>query len=344
VAVLIAAFNEEEHIAEKVVSVLEQSYPAERLRCIVVSDGSSDGTVKRVSDLDSSRCLVIDSVRAGKAMALNRGLEVIDEDIVVFSDANSMLSPTAIAELVAPFGDASVGGVAGDQRYGVDGGAQGERLYWNSDRLLKLWSSRGGSVTSATGALYAMRRSLVDKVPEGMTDDFAVSTMAVDKGFRLVFAPAAFASEVPSESLTGEYRRKVRVMTRGLQSALLRRRLLLPWRVGFYAVQFFTLKILRRLTVFPLITLFVSSLFLAGRHWVYAAVAVIGTLGIGLGVLGLVWRKAPGPLRPALAVSGYVIIVNVAALHAIANLITGRRVTVWQPERSSALQDNHAAD
>ena len=155
VTVVIAAHNEEESIATKVGNVLGLDYPTDQLDCVIVSDGSTDATVQEAERAGAGRVVVIDLPRSGKAVALNRGIEKATGDIIVFTDANSQLADDAVSMIVEPFADPEVGGVAGDQRYFAGSDASGERAYWSFDRLIKVAESRGGSVISATGALYA---------------------------------------------------------------------------------------------------------------------------------------------------------------------------------------------
>ena len=341
VTVVIAAHNEERAIASKVRNVLDLDYPVELLDCVVVSDGSTDRTVESARDVGSDRITVLELPRSGKATALNRGIGRATGEILVFTDANSRLAIDAITRLVAPFGDPDVGGVAGDQRYddGVD--ASGERAYWSFDRLLKVAESRAGNVISATGALYAIRRELAVVVPDGVTDDFAVSTGVIEHGRRLVFEPRAIAYEPPAVKLGGEYRRKVRVMTRGLRSVYLRRRLLDPRLAGFYSLQLLSHKVIRRLVVVPLALALWSSLSLRRQSAIYR-LAALGQLAVyGVGTAGLVASPARWTQRRVVAIPAFFVLVNAASLNAVWNVLTGHRIDLWTPERST-LEDPRA--
>src|SRR5206468_3760539 len=131
--------------------------------------------------------------------------------------------------------------------------------YWAIDRALKQAESRAGSVISATGAIYAVRRELFREIPEGVTDDFATSTGVIAQGHRLVFAAGATAYEPVGPTREVEFGRKVRVMTRGLRGVIVRRELLDPRRHGFYSVQLASHKVLRRLMAVPLAILAISA-------------------------------------------------------------------------------------
>ena len=328
VSVLMAARNEEDVIGAKVDNLLALDYPAECLEIVLASDGSEDDTVARAS----SRVRVLDLPRVGKAAALNAAVSAARGDVLVFTDANSMLEPGALRALVAPLADPKVGGVAGDQRYLTGDESSGERGYWSLDRLLKRAESRAGNVISATGAIYAVRRELFRPLPGGVTDDFAASTGVICQGRRLVFAPDAVAYEPVGASADAEFARKVRVMTRGLNGVMLRRELLNPRRHGFYALELLSHKLLRRLMAVPLIVLGATGATLARRGRVYRLACAAEAAVVGLGAAGtlLEKRRRCGPL---LALPAYFCLVNLASLRALSNVIGGRCIDSWEPRR-----------
>jgi cellulose synthase/poly-beta-1,6-N-acetylglucosamine synthase-like glycosyltransferase len=339
VSVLIAAHNEATAIGPKLESVLAAAYPGGRREVIVASDGSDDGTEEVVRRYEDRGVRLLALPRVGKAAALNRAIAVATGEVLVFTDANSALEPDAVTALVRPFADPTVGGVAGDQRYRRRGDEAavtgGERRYWDFDRLLKVAESRAGNAISATGALYAVRRELVGEVPEGVTDDFATSTGVIAAGARLVFAPDAVAWEPVAASGEVEFGRKVRVMTRGLRGVLVRRELLDVRRHGFYAVQLVSHKVLRRLMVVPLAVLAVASPALWRRGRLYRLATVGQVLFYGAGAAGLLAgssgrRRGRGRL---LAIPAFFCLVNAASVKACWNLVTGRRIDRWEPQR-----------
>ncbi|HET8777020.1 MAG TPA: glycosyltransferase family 2 protein [Candidatus Limnocylindria bacterium] len=348
VSLLIAAYNEADSIDAKLTNSLELDYPPDRFEIVVASDGSTDGTTEIVERRSDPRVTLLSLPRQGKAAALEAAVAASTGEILVFSDANSVYAPDAIRALVRPFADPSVGGVAGNQRYrseaDADGTAEGERAYWNMDRVLKEAESRAGSTISATGAIYAIRRILFDGVPVGVTDDFAVSTAVVEKGYRLVFAPDAVAWETVASTGKSEWGRKVRVMTRGLRGVYERRRLLDPRRYGFYAIQLLSHKLLRRLMSVPLLVMFVVSPGLWHRGSLYRLAAVVQVITYGLGIVGLVVRKRPLGRHPILATPGFFLLVNAAALNATWNVIRGRRIDRWEPVRSQSATGRDGRD
>jgi len=347
VSVVIAAHDEERSIGARVENLLAVDYPRDCLEIVIASDGSTDRTVSEARREDP-RVNVLDLPRTGKASALNAAVGAATGEILVFSDANTAYAPDAIRQLVRSFADPEVGGVAGNQVYlssrevgdVVDAttasaiGA-GERSYWDFDRLIKDAESLGGSVISATGAIYAIRRELFQQVPDGVTDDFITSTQVIRQGRRLVFEPDAVALEPVASSSRGEYRRKVRIMTRGLRGVAMARELLDPRRFGFYSLQLLTHKILRRLMAVPLLVIAATSVTLWNDGALYRLAVIGQTLVYGLGGIGLGLRGHPAGRRPWFSLPAFFVLVNVASLHAAWNLLTGRRIDRWQPVRAS---------
>jgi glycosyltransferase involved in cell wall biosynthesis len=339
VSVVVAARNEAAAIGAKIDNLLALDYPSERLQVIVASDGSEDGTEAIARARADERVRVLALPRVGKAGALNAAVAEATGEILVFSDANSRYEAGALRALVAPFADPQVGGVAGDQRY-VAGGdeaavATGERRYWDLDRAIKRAESRAGNVISATGAIYAIRRSLFRPVPPGVTDDFATSTAVIAQGRRLVFAPAAMAFEPVGRSGEIEFERKVRVMTRGLNAVLARRELLDPRHHGFYAVQLLSHKVLRRLMALPLAVLAVTAGVLGRRSPPFRALAAAQASVYGLGAAGLLLGGRGGRARArVLALPAYFCLVNLASVRALWNVARRHDIDRWEPRRS----------
>jgi cellulose synthase/poly-beta-1,6-N-acetylglucosamine synthase-like glycosyltransferase len=336
VSLVICAHNEVTSIGEKLENIRRLDYPSDRLEVIVASDGSTDGTDEVVRGAAGVRLLSLP--RLGKIPTLNAAVAEAKGEILVFSDANSMYERGAIRALVRPFADPGVGGVAGDQRYAktasVADEGEGERAYWNIDRMLKQWQSLSGSVTSSTGAIHAIRRSLFQLVPSGVTDDFWISTNVVAQGTRLVFAADAIAIEPTATSSGLEFRRKVRVMTRGLRGVWLMRELLDPFRHGFYSVQLLSHKVLRRLVFVPLAILAVAAPLL----WADGPIYRLATLGqaalyAAAAVGGLVPSR--GRFSRIVSIPFFFCMVNAAAAVATLNLLRGKTIESWEPRREA---------
>ena len=338
---IVAAFNEEEAIAARLDNALSVDYPADALDILVVSDGSTDATERIVAGYASRGVRLLALPRQGKIPALNEAVRHATGEVLVFSDANIHFHPRALRMLARNFADPAVGGVAGNSTYHLpadgESSSRGEGLYWRYDSWLKEMESRTGSIVSAHGGLYAVRRELYRPPGEtSVTDDFAISTAVVAQGRRLVFDREALAVEMAIGEADREFRRKVRLMTRAWRSVALRRALLNPFRYGFYAVVLASHKVLRRLLPLVLLVLLACTLVLAPRHPLYLAAGVGQALFYGLALLGLVARRrGVGHLR-LVYIPFYYCLANAAALVALVRFAAGTRITLWEPQRHVA--------
>jgi cellulose synthase/poly-beta-1,6-N-acetylglucosamine synthase-like glycosyltransferase len=343
VSIIIICHNEAAHIEKKLRNVLSLDYPSEALEVIVASDGSDDGTDDIVRLFWDQRVTLLSYSRRGKIPALNDAVPMASGEILVFSDANSQFASDALRKLTRHFADPSIGCVAGNQVYTDDpnagAAASGERSYWSFDRSLKFAESIAGNTISATGAIYAIRSALFQEVPSGVTDDFTISTRVIRQGYRIVFDPDAIASEPVAGKPRAEFRRKVRVMTRGLRAVLTVRDLLNPLRYGFYSLQLFSHKVLRRLVVLPLLVLLGLSPWLWNVGWFFQAL-LMTQMAVYLPSLAgcALARTRLGRCR-ALSVPYYFCLVNVAALMAVLNVLCGRKIERWDSQRAELSSD-----
>lgn len=333
VAVVIPAYNEVGIIAEKLDNVLSLGYPPERLEIIVASDGSDDGTndVVRAHWADVR---LLPLPRVGKNAALNEAAAAAGGEILVFTDADAKMTEHSLHYLVAPFGDPEVGGVAGERRHAEVSGPKG--LAAAGKRSFRELLSRSGSATSAEGQIYAVRRELFQAVPPNVPDDFWISTRVIAAHRRLVYEPrAATYPFVGATHVHNPFERKVRMTGPSLRALWLARDLMNPGDYGFYALQLFSHKLLRRLVFVPVVALGAAAIALRSRGRVYrlAALAQAGLHAAALA--GLLLRGTRlgrvKALRAALAFD----LSNAAAAAALAQQLRGRRPRddMWVPQR-----------
>jgi cellulose synthase/poly-beta-1,6-N-acetylglucosamine synthase-like glycosyltransferase len=338
VAVLVAAHNEEDVIAAKVENVLSSRFPLPFIEIVVASDGSTDRTVEAARRAGAHR--VLDLPRVGKITALNAGVEAASGEVLVFTDADSMFRPDTLEELMANFADPAVGGVSANEVSGIEadasGVARGEGLYWRYEQWIKRYEDKVGSAVSASGRLYAVRRSLFrpSTVTAG-TDDFVISTQVVKAGRRLAFDERTIVMvDTPIDS-TSELRRRVRVMNRGLRAAFSLGGLLLPWRGGFYSVQVLSHKVLRRFLAFFLVAALAASVWLVTTSPVWWVVLAPQLLFYALAVAGWAGRgHVWGRARP-LWIPYYFCLVNAAAAIAVLSVLGGVRFERWEVAREA---------
>jgi len=289
-----------------------------------------------VSDYSRLSVKLLSYTRRGKIPALNDAVQHASGEILVFTDANSDFDPEALQNLVRHFADPTIGCVAGNQVYskGKKSGsaAAGEKSYWNYDRILKEAESAAGNAISATGAIYAIRHQLFQRVPSGVTDDFTISTRVILQGFRLVFDKDAIASEPVAGKPKAEFRRKVRVMTRGFRAVWTVKALLNPAKYGFYSVQFFSHKLLRRLVAFPILLLLLLTPLLWQQGGWLADLAVVQWIFYLSAFAGVLFEDRLGKYK-AFSIPLFFCLANVAAINAALNFLSGRTIETWDSPR-----------
>jgi poly-beta-1,6-N-acetyl-D-glucosamine synthase len=288
VTMIIAAYNEEKTIREKIENTLALDYPSDRLDIVVAADGSDDRTADIVRGYEPRVRLLHAPTRAGKTAALSRAVRASNGEILLFSDANTMYGAAVVSTLVRNFADSNVGGVTGRKVVARDlerETTEGETAYWQYESWLKQSESAVGSIVTADGEIFAMRRELFDYPDRSVVhDDMYLTLRIIERGYRVVYEPAAVSMEASSRTVADEFHLKVRYASAGYQIVHLFSRMLCP-PTSFFALEFLSHKVLRWLAPVFLLGAFVSSFWLPFARLVvpvelaFLALAAIGALG-----------------------------------------------------------------
>ncbi len=335
VTVVIPAFNEAECIEQTVCNKLAQTYPADHLDVLVVSDASDDGTDEIVAAIDDPRVsLIRQEPRRGKTAGLNMAVTRARGEIIVFSDANSIYEVDAIARLVENFADPAVGYVTGKMLYqNPDGSLVGDGCtgYMRYENALRAWESVTGSVVGVDGGIDAVRKSLYRPMRPDQIPDFVLPLSVVAGGYRVVYEPAAVLREEVLVEGAAEFRMRVRVSLRSLWALWDMRRLFNPLRYGLFSFQLFSHKLLRYTAFLPLLALLPINLALAPGGGIYTA-AMSGQLLFYLlaAAGGMGWSKSRLCAWP-----WYFVLVNGASGMAFFRFIRGHKQILWQPRHGA---------
>ncbi|MFA6770867.1 MAG: glycosyltransferase family 2 protein, partial [Bacteroidales bacterium] len=249
VTLLIAAYNEEDVVALKISNSKELDYPKDKLKIVWVTDGSTDSTNNLLEKYSYVKVL-FKPERMGKTAAINRAVQFIDSPIIVFTDANTILNPSAITEIVKAFANPQVGCVAGEKRILYRGedraAASGEGLYWKYESYLKSLDSRLHSAVGAAGELFAIRGELFEEIaPDTLLDDFVISMKIAAKGYKIEYCKEAYAQESGSLTMVDEKKRKVRIAAGGIQSIYRLSYLMNIFKYPILSFQFISHRVLR---------------------------------------------------------------------------------------------------
>ena len=330
-SLLIAAYNEEAVIGKRLENALAMDYPSDKIEIVVGSDGSSDGTAWVVrSFADRSVRLLDFPQNRGKATVLNAAVAEATGEIVLMSDANTMIDPAAARKLVRWFRDPAVGAVCGrlvltDARTGRNV----DSLYWQYETFLKRCEGRLGALLGANGAIYAIRKALFVPIPaDTIVDDFVIPLLAKQRtGCAIIYDYEAVAREETAPDVGAEFHRRARIGAGGFQSIGMLWRLLDPRR-GWVAFAFWSHKVLRWICPFFLTGLLASNAILAGRP--FYQVCLLGQFAFYLlaGLAALIPLRL-GVLKP-LRLATMFVGMNAALLVGFWRWIRGRQKGTWK--------------
>jgi cellulose synthase/poly-beta-1,6-N-acetylglucosamine synthase-like glycosyltransferase len=332
-SLVISAYNEAAVIRSRIENALSLDYPRDALDIVVVSDACTDGTDEIVMEYASQGVILArQDERRGKTAGLNRTVPTLRGDIVVFSDANAMYEPDALRKLARNFADPRVGCVTGEARYLAGGSSAadvGERAYWNYEIQIKRLETALGSTVGGDGAIYAIRRSLWQTLPDDAINDFLNPLQIVAAGWRAVYEPEAICYEETAGGMRTEYRRRIRIVSRSWRAVFQAPGVLNPRRVGMFTWSLMSHKVLR----------WWSSIFV-----VLAGVGAIGTfaelyawwpaLALGLLAAAIVFATATPVGRRATTMLAYFTVINAASLLGVLKGQFGRVSGVWTTPRA----------
>jgi len=334
VAVLIAAYNEEEVIVQKIKSVFNSTYPHDKISVYVGSDASVDNTEKLIEDLKNQYQnleLVKFSGRVGKISIINHLQSLGDESILIMTDANVIFRPDTIFEIIKNFKDERVGLVAANivkVSSTNEGITVQEKKYLSIENKIKTCESNAfKTIMGAEGGCYAIRDSLFSKVPSKfIVDDFYITFQVIMRGKFTLFNPHAICIEDVASDNAGEYRRKVRISSGNFQNLFFFRNILLTfWKpLGF---MFWSHKVLRWLTPFLLMLAFIASCFLMFYQPFFVWIILIQLLGFLFPFINYLF----GFKNAVLKFISHFYLMNFALLEGFFRFANGIKTSVWQP-------------
>lgn len=337
----IAAFNEADIIAMKMQNCYDLNYPSDKLRILWVIDGTTDNSYDLLREYSNVQVL-FRKERLGKTAALNHAMSQIETDLVVFTDANCLLSKDALALIAKEFLDPEIGCVSGEKRvtYFEDDAtsSKGEGFYWKYESFLKKLDNQYYSAVGAAGELFAIRTKLFVPVTEDiLLDDFVISMRIASSGYRISYTPEAYAFERGSLNIEEEKKRKVRIAAGGWQSVWIFRNLLNIFKYGRLSFQFISHRVLRwTITPFALFLLLPLNLLIVflqpHNHGIYIVSFVMQLIFYGLAGIGYIKRNDE-KIRKMFFIPFYFLFMNINVLEGLIYLKNKSKSAVWEKSK-----------
>ena len=333
--IIVAAYNEADFIKEKIENTLALNYPEGKLDIIFVTDGSSDNTPEIVAQYPLIK-LLHSPLRLGKISAVHRSIQVVNTDLIVFTDANTFLNSDALVLMCRHYADPKVGAVAGEKRVMIEESADataGEGFYWKYESKLKTWDSELHSVVGAAGELFSIRKDQYEAVPSNsVLDDFMISMRIAEKGFVIVYEPDAFAQETSSANVGEELKRKIRIAAGGIQSVIWLKSLLNPFKFPMLSFQYISHRVLRwTITPFLMILAVILNLLIvidAGTG-LYVLLLMAQLLFYFAAYLGKILEDRKVSVK-LLFIPYYFCMMNYAVVAGLIRYFKGNQSVIWE--------------
>lgn len=340
VSILVAAYNEEKVIEDKIINLSQLDYPVEKIEFLIGSDGSSDRTVEIARNYSHiSNLQVLDLPRGGKVNTLNSLLKKAKGEVLVFSDANTIYDSKAILHLVKHFVDESIGCVSGQLRYNIDEssghGAKSESAYWRYENWVKVQESKIGRLSGANGAIYAIRRGIISHIKKGIiNDDFYIATYILQAGYDVVIETNAVAYEEPNNDFLSQFKRHIRDGAGHYQAIAVFWRMLFPRKGSFVHVSH---RVIKWLVPFLLIVAFISNALLISQSLFLLSLFTCQVVGYIILVSYYYalqnGKHIDGLFGKILSLVFYFMAVNLSLLLGWIRLIRKQQNATWETQR-----------
>lgn len=345
VTLLIAAYNEEDIVDDKMDNTFLLDYPEHLLNIVWVTDGSTDRTNEMLARYEPRVRTLFDAPRRGKSAALNRAMCFVESPIVIFTDANTMLGSGSVKEIVRLFSDPKVGCVSGEKKIAQadkQDATAGEGLYWRYESALKTLDYRLYSAVGAAGELFAVRKELFTILPDDtLLDDFVMSLSIARRGYRIAYTSEAYAVESASADMRQEAKRKVRIAAGGLQSIWRLGGLLNIFRYGTLSFQYISHRVLRW-TITPVLwfALLPLNIALAWNGNVFYVILLILQLLFYAAALGGYLMSRKNIKNKFLFVPYYFIFMNLCVFKGAVYLARNKGKGAWEKAKRAGNTTN----
>lgn len=336
VTLVVAAYNEEDIILEKIKNCLGLNYPSEKLKFVFVADGSSDNTVNIIKLYPQIELYFLPE-RKGKVAAINRVMNNIKTDYVIFCDANTILNDDAVKEIVKHYRNKKIGGVAGEKKVvpviGLDNsGTESEGLYWKYESKLKQIDSDFYTVVGAAGELFSIRTNLFEPVAtDVLLDDFIMSMNICKKGYRIIYEPKAYASEAASITMKDEKNRKIRISAGGFQSVVMLKSLLNILKYGKLSFLYISHRVFRWVLcpfLLPIILICNINLIHSPKSFIYQALLITQLIFYGTALIG--WALIKKNKKIGFFHSTYYFVfMNIIMYYGLFRYINNQQSVLW---------------
>jgi len=337
ISILISAFNEENVIEKRVRNIADQHIDLSKVEVLIGSDGSTDRTneilLKMKSEFNWISVFIFNKQR-GKANVLNDLVEKANNDILIFTDANTVFNSDSVRELTNSFIDDSVGGVSGRLILvdSIDSSQKGikERAYWEYETFIKKSEGRCGILIGANGGIFAIRKELYKQIPTNLavTDDFFITLAVLEQNRKFIYQWNAVGKEEVAPNLRAEFKRKIRFASTNFQTLSFFKNLLLSnnYRLSFAVISH---KLIRWFVPLFLVIIFPLNILLLDHSAVIETILIFQIVFYCLVILGFVLSSLK--FKPKIiTLFSYFVLTNSALLLGLIKYLRKKHTAFWE--------------
>ena len=333
VSVIIAAYNEEKVIEDRIDNLLESDYPSDKLEIIVASDGSQDETVNKVTKYNDHRVRVLDfKQNQGRAYVHNQAVKSSSGEIIFFTDADTIFYSNFISKITQNFSDEKLGCVAGNLTFSINKNSHyeiSESLYWKYERMLRCLESRLGILPFASGACLAMRRKIFEKIDFASDVDNVIPLKTIIKGYKVLYDNGAKSFEKAPASLSNQFTRRYRIAARSMRDILIFIPAILKNKKFGVLWVIVSHRLLRWWVSFALPIIFISNLFLLNHSLLYTYTLLFQTIIYLIALVGWISEKMKFSLPAIFKMPVIYMSMNWAFILATIDVITGKSIKTY---------------
>ena len=339
VSILISAFNEEEVIGKKIISIFENDYPQNKIQVLIGSDCSTDKTneiVRTLTEKYKNLHFFEYTVRQGKGNVINNLFDSSNGNILILTDANVIFDKNTIFEMIKYYKTPKIGLVDTNMmNVGMkkDGISFQEKAYISREVLIKnqesiLW----GTMMGPFGGCFSLRKELFEKVPKNfLVDDFYINMKVYEKKFAGINSIDSIVYEDVSNNLKDEFMRKIRIATGNFQNLVAFRKLLLPLNSGL-SFSFLSHKVLRWIGPFLIIASLLSLIILSFNSKFYLIALALQLFSLIIPLLDYILSKSSFNISFFRFVTHFYT-MNLALLIGFFKFLNGVESNVWKPTK-----------
>jgi cellulose synthase/poly-beta-1,6-N-acetylglucosamine synthase-like glycosyltransferase len=333
VTILIPVFNEEKVVKQKLENCMELDYPQQLLEIMVCSDCSTDRTAAIVKSFPEKNITFYDyRERSGKTGVINKSVAKAKGDIVVLTDANTMLNRDAVSKMVSLYASPDIGAVLGCVRLVAPRGSCGiekEIVYRDFEADLKYKEGLFGATMGAFGGFYSIRKEFFESLPDNAysNDDLLIPLRILRMGDKVILDKEAISIEDTAQSVEEEFKRRVRIGAGSFQALFLLADLFSPAR-GIIFFFYFSHKVLRWFSPFLLLGALFSNILLI-EYLPFTIIFVLQVFFYGGAGIGALYSRRSRRI-PFISSLYHFVSMNVAVLLGFFRYLRGIKSATWQ--------------